>query len=45
LVGGARYPTPVFAAGRPDNGTFHDGGLVLAFPDRYLGLFLAFQTQ
>jgi uncharacterized protein YukJ len=29
----------------PDNGTFHDGGLILAFPDRYLGLFLAFQTQ
>src|SRR6185436_6839443 len=28
-----------------DNGTFHDGGLILAFPDRYLGLFLAFQTQ
>ena len=28
-----------------DNGTFHDGGLVLAFPDRYVGLFLAFQTQ
>ena len=24
---------------------FHDGGLVLAFPDRYLGLFLGFQTQ
>ena len=28
-----------------DNGAFHDGGLVLAFPDRYLGLFLGFQTQ
>jgi uncharacterized protein YukJ len=28
-----------------NNGVFHDGGLVLAFPDRYLGLFLAFQTQ
>jgi uncharacterized protein YukJ len=28
-----------------DNGVFHDGGLVLAFPDRYLGLFLGFQTQ
>jgi len=28
-----------------DNGAFHDGGLILAFPDRYLGLFLAFQTQ
>jgi uncharacterized protein YukJ len=28
-----------------DNGVFHDGGLLLAFPDRVLGLFLAFQTQ
>jgi len=28
-----------------DNGTFHDGGLILGFPDRYLGLFLGFQTQ
>jgi len=28
-----------------DNGVFHDGGLVLRFPDRYLGLFLGFQTQ
>ena len=28
-----------------DNGVFHDGGLVLAFPDRYVGLFLGFQTQ
>jgi uncharacterized protein YukJ len=28
-----------------DNGTFHDGGLILAFPDRYLGLLLGFQTQ
>jgi uncharacterized protein YukJ len=28
-----------------DNGMFHDGGLVLAFPDRYLGLFLGFQSQ
>jgi len=28
-----------------DNGAFHDGGLLLAFPDRYLGLFLGFQTQ
>jgi uncharacterized protein YukJ len=28
-----------------DNSTFHDGGLILAFPDRYLGLFLGFQTQ
>ena len=32
-------PTP------SDNGVFHDGGLLLAFPDRVLGLFLAFQTQ
>jgi hypothetical protein len=24
---------------------FHDGGLVLAFPDRFLGLFIGFQTQ
>jgi uncharacterized protein YukJ len=28
-----------------DNGVFHDGGLVLAFPDRHVGLFLGFQTQ
>jgi uncharacterized protein YukJ len=28
-----------------DNGVFHDGGLVLAFPERCLGLFLGFQTQ
>jgi uncharacterized protein YukJ len=28
-----------------DNGVFHDGGLILAFPDRYLGLFLGFETQ
>jgi uncharacterized protein YukJ len=28
-----------------DNGTFHDGGLLLAFPDRTVGLFLAFQSQ
>ncbi len=28
-----------------DNGVFHDGGLILGFPDRYIGLFLAFQTQ
>ena len=28
-----------------DNGAFHDGGLILEFPDRYLGLFLGFQTQ
>jgi uncharacterized protein YukJ len=28
-----------------DNGVFRDGGLVLAFPDRLMGLFLAFQSQ
>lgn len=28
-----------------DNGVFHDGGLILAFPDRFTGLFLAFQSQ
>jgi uncharacterized protein YukJ len=28
-----------------DNGPFHDGGVVLSFPDRVMGLFLAFQTQ
>ena len=28
-----------------DNGTFHDGGLLLAFPDRILAIPLAFQTQ
>ena len=28
----------------PDNGPFHDGGLLLSFPDRIMGLFLAFQT-
>ena len=28
-----------------DNGAFHDGGLLLAFPDRIVGLLLAFQTQ
>jgi uncharacterized protein YukJ len=28
-----------------DNGVFHDGGLILRFPDRFLGLFLGFQTQ
>jgi uncharacterized protein YukJ len=28
-----------------ENGAFQDGGLILAFPDRYLGLFLGFQTQ
>ena len=28
-----------------DNGVFHDGGLILDFPDRFMGLFLAFQSQ
>jgi uncharacterized protein YukJ len=28
-----------------DNGAFHDGGLVLRFAGRHVGLFLAFQTQ
>ncbi|MDT0270974.1 DUF2278 family protein, partial [Streptomyces sp. DSM 44915] len=28
-----------------DNGAFHDGGLLLAFPDRVVGILLAFQTQ
>jgi len=28
-----------------DNAAFHDGGLILSFPDRFLGLFLGFQTQ
>jgi len=28
-----------------DNGVFHDGGLILKFPDRFLGVFLAFQSQ
>jgi len=28
-----------------DNGVFHDGGLILAFPDRLMGMFLAFQSQ
>ena len=28
-----------------DNGTYHDGGVILGFPDRFVGLFLAFQTQ
>jgi uncharacterized protein YukJ len=28
-----------------DNGSLQDGGLILAHPDRYVGLFLAFQTQ
>jgi uncharacterized protein YukJ len=29
----------------PDNGALRDGGLLLAFPDRAVGIFLAFQTQ
>jgi uncharacterized protein YukJ len=28
-----------------DNGALHDGGLILALPDRHVGLFLAFQSQ
>ena len=28
-----------------DNGVFHDGGLILKFPDRFMGVFLAFQSQ
>jgi uncharacterized protein YukJ len=28
-----------------DNGVFQDGGLILMFPTRYVGLFLRFQTQ
>jgi len=28
-----------------DNAVFHDGGIILQFPDRFLGLFLGFQTQ
>src|ERR1700752_3617609 len=28
-----------------DNGAFRDGALLLAFPDRTVGIFLAFQTQ
>ncbi|MET8149232.1 DUF2278 family protein [Actinoplanes sp. NPDC049668] len=28
-----------------DNGVLHDGGLILAHPDRHVGLFLAFQSQ
>src|SRR5262249_16841952 len=28
-----------------DNGPFHDGGLLLSFPDRIAGIFLAFQSQ
>jgi uncharacterized protein YukJ len=28
-----------------DNGVFQDGGLILKLPNRYMGLFLRFQTQ
>jgi uncharacterized protein YukJ len=28
-----------------ENGVFHDGGLILKFPDRFVGAFLAFQSQ
>jgi uncharacterized protein YukJ len=28
-----------------DNGPFHDGGLILGFAGRHVGVFLAFQTQ
>ena len=28
-----------------DNGVFQDGGLILRFPNRYVGLFLRFQSQ
>jgi uncharacterized protein YukJ len=28
-----------------DNGVFQDGGMILKFPARYVGLFLRFQTQ
>jgi len=28
-----------------DNAVFHDGGIILKFPDRFVGLFLGFQTQ
>jgi uncharacterized protein YukJ len=36
-------PKPGRFAG--DNGVFHDGGLILRFGSRYVGLFLRFQTQ
>jgi uncharacterized protein YukJ len=35
-------PSGQFAS---DNGVFQDGGLVLKFPSRFVGLFLRFQTQ
>lgn len=28
-----------------DNGVFHDGGLILKFPDRFVGIFLRFKTE
>jgi uncharacterized protein YukJ len=28
-----------------DNGVYQDGGLILSFPNRHMGLFLRFQTQ
>ncbi len=33
------------AAYAKDNGVFHDGALLLVFPDRVMGVFLGFQTQ
>ena len=33
------------AAHRGDNGVFHDGGLLLRYPDRVVGVFLGFQNQ
>ena len=45
-VGGTRLPggrrSKDFSA---DNGTFHDGGLIFAFPNRLVGLFLKFQSE
>jgi uncharacterized protein YukJ len=32
-------------AHQADNGVFHDGGLILRFAGRHIGVFLAFQTQ
>ena len=28
-----------------DNGVFHDGGLILKFPNRFVGIFMKFQSQ
>lgn len=36
-------PNPGSFAG--DNGVFQDGGLILRFPNRYVGLFLRFRSQ